>query len=274
VHRKEEHHSRFTDKDSDIHLLTKEQVWAQYAPQYDRTKCLSNLRYLMKQFEDKQGPFSDVSISSTDNAADNVAVNVEPWSTRKKVKSKAWTLLFCLFMDPKTGIHDMSPEEIHESDPLFLMYPLEDFKKYVKNMAALTEAKIQQLILDKRAYECHISRFPRNSLTIRGYPFWDTSCACKLLTEDWLNGNVQSIKPADLWKSREEYKEFPLHIFRAHIYQEKRKQLEGPYWQNKRNILMQKKHNKDVTKLNDKWQMSRLVKKWENTHLNLNEESD
>ena len=96
------------DEDSDIHLLTKEQVWIQYAPRYDRSKCLSNLRYLMTQFKEKTGPFSSTSIDS--------AVELEPWTTRK-ARSKAWALLFSLFMDRRrTGIDKMSPEEIHQSE--------------------------------------------------------------------------------------------------------------------------------------------------------------
>jgi hypothetical protein len=50
------------------------------------------------------------------------------------------------------------------------------------------------------------------------------------------------LKPKDLWETREEYKAFPLDVFRNHKYREERKQKEKVYWQKKRNDKARKTH--------------------------------
>jgi hypothetical protein len=61
------------------------------------------------------------------------------------------------------------------------------------------------------------------------------------------------LKPKELWKTKREYKEFPLDVFRNHIHQEKRFQREGPYWQLKRNKKGMRKHEADVKELKRGW---------------------
>jgi predicted RNase H-like nuclease (RuvC/YqgF family) len=62
------------------------------------------------------------------------------------------------------------------------------------------------------------------------------------------------MKPKELWKSRDQYLEFPLDVFRDHIHQEKRKQREAPYWVVKRNKKGMRKHKEHVKQLKREWQ--------------------
>jgi hypothetical protein len=54
------------------------------------------------------------------------------------------------------------------------------------------------------------------------------------------------MKPMELWNSRPEYKQFDQNVFREHIYQEERKQLQSSYWM-KRNEDSKKKKKKKNT---------------------------
>lgn len=95
---------------------------------------------------------------------------------------------------------------------------------------------------------------PRRELTDRNIPFWDTHSAKKLLENDVADGTANAMaSKKQLWQSRDEYQKFPLSVFRDHFYQERRKQLAGPYWQRKRNLAAQKEHDKEVREMKDEW---------------------
>ena len=64
---------------------------------------------------------------------------------------------------------------------------------------------------------------------------WDGSDAQLLLMIDVKCNMHKVMKPKQLWEYRPEYKEFPLDVFRDHIYQESRSALESNYWLVKRN---------------------------------------
>ena len=71
-------------------------------------------------------------------------------------------------------------------------------------------------------------------------------------------GKAIKMKPQQLWKLREEYQAFPLHIFRKHIYQERTKQLAAPYWQHKRNKNAQKQYE----------EKEEMLKEWSQAQMN------
>ena len=81
-----------------------------------------------------------------------------------------------------------------------------------------------------------------------------------LLLEDTKNGKAKKLKRKLLWNSREEYQNFTLEDFWKHVYQEKYRQLAGPYWQKKRNKAALKEHEKRVKKMYQEWHHS----KWQN----------
>jgi hypothetical protein len=93
--------------------------------------------------------------------------------------------------------------------------------------------------------------------------------------KDEESGTAKTMKPKTLWESREEYQDFPLRVFRKHIYQERTKQLSAPFWQHKRNKNAMKKIG-EAHELREQWQnvqmnrgMDGLLGDWE--WLNLEE---
>ena len=147
----------------------------------------------------------------------------------------------------------MSAEEMYKHHKIFQQYGLKDFKKYDKKMVQLTDKHRKQSNDEVKAFERQCLLFPRKSVTSKGKQFWGDHPAKKRLTEDTLSGKAKTLKPKELWKCHADYQAFSLEDFRKHIYQEKYKQLAGPYWQKKRNKIGQKEHEKIVRKLYQEW---------------------
>lgn len=72
------------------------------------------------------------------------------------------------------------------------------------------------------AHDCRL--FPAQAQNYRGEPRWDGSAAQSWLTIDVKAGKHEQLEPKQLHQMRLAYKEFPLDVFREHIYQEVRKQ--------------------------------------------------
>jgi hypothetical protein len=64
------------------------------------------------------------------------------------------------------------------------------------------------------------------------YPVFKGSEAEKLLRKDMDEGLHEELHPHALYNHREEYKRWPLDVFRNHIHQELRARIEGNYWKN------------------------------------------
>lgn len=97
---------------------------------------------------------------------------------------------------------------------------------------------------DLAAYLHDMQIHPPPATTAAAYPRWQDSDAEKLLKSDIEAGIGTALKPEQLWKSRMEYKSFPLTVFRKHIYQELRAEAEKSYWLNKKKEKEEKKKNK------------------------------
>ena len=255
------------EETSDIHLLVGNytttdfskvnfrQILQQYAgnKQYKMSNFRENVKRLLRHLLAKTGPFKPEKI--------------EPWYTSAKNVSRGYALLFALYMDPEESrkLAGMSAEQIWRSHPQFRLYDLEKFVKHNKDMKELTD-KRKVLISDEEAcYRRDLLKLPeRSGTTSRGIPFWHTHAASDLLQQHVaaeMDGSERKRKPQQLWKSRAEYQEFPLKVFRKHIYQERTKQLAVPYWQHKRNKSAQKKYEEKGELLKD-WnreQMNRRV---------------
>ncbi|KAL7539090.1 hypothetical protein ACHAWF_006291, partial [Thalassiosira exigua] len=202
----------------------------------------------------------------------------------RDVKVVAWKnsharlLLNKLFRDDKSFVHRMTAEEIHASNPLFKNYPLPKFKDYLKGIkeVAAKESEIVKMN-EKEIWQDELA-FPRKEMTCRGYPFWDTHPARALLEEDIKSGNTEKEEPKKVWESRAEYMQFPLHVFRGHIYQEMRRQRERPGWVVKRNKKALKMHEKEVNALKTVWdvkqqdleedELQKMCEQWELLHIN------
>ena len=61
-----------------------------------------------------------------------------------------------------------------------------------------------------------------HSHSARGWPEWDGSVAQKQLKQDIQDGILDTLTPAELWCLRPVYDDYPLKVFRDHIYQEDR----------------------------------------------------
>ena len=136
------------DKNSDIHLLIGDyddndfnhvnfvKILQTYAGnKYKRSLFRENMKRILRHFRHETGPFKAEEIT------------VEPWYTSVNNVSKGYSLLFMLYMNPKTSltINEMTEKEIWESHPEFQVYELEKFKTYNQNMKKLTDKRRMQV---------------------------------------------------------------------------------------------------------------------------------
>ena len=166
----------------------------------------------------------------------------------------------------------MTPEEIWDSWPPFQQYPFSNFEQYLKTVmnAAANEKEIAA-INEEEIYR-DLLAYPRDEVTDRGYPYWDTHRARPLLEVDIRNGIADTMKPKELQDTRSEYKEFPLGVFHDHIYQERRRHRQEPGWQAKRNEQARKMYQDEVNAMVHDWdekEFKDMCKMWEQLELNI-----
>lgn len=196
-------------------------------------------------------------------------------NSEKKKKTKGWRgseakdVLLKLLLDKKSLIQKKTDDEIYNSHACFQEFDEKYFKKKVKDVRK-SAARINEVI-DEQEMEFQKDQlaWPRNAMTIRGYPFWDTHRASVLLEQDVKDGLDSLYEPSELRALREEYQDFPLEVFRKHIYQERRKQKEGVYWIPTRNRKAQKRRDEEVQKMKEEWenvefdaQVDGICKQW------------
>jgi len=132
---------------------------------------------------------------------------------------------------------EMDPEEVFEMHGG--LYHEYEFKNFKTNLGDLKEALKKQFgkaVSDHLALWNDITHRPRNGPTdsTRPCPRWEGSEAERLLKLDMEEGLHEQMRPSDLFFSRPEYAPWPLEVFRDHIYQGSRSELETPYWMAKR----------------------------------------
>jgi hypothetical protein len=169
------------------------------------------------------------------------------------VKSPAKQLLWQLLSDEASYIHafGMHVDKIYYSEPLFMQYKIESFRTNYRNLAAKVKADKAMVNFDQMGFDKEREKFPRNDKNDRGYLVWDQHRAQSLMKEDVKEKRSQGMKPKDLRETRDEYKAFPLDVFRQHKYQEERKQREMVYWQVKRNKKARQNHEVFVKREED-----------------------
>ena len=163
----------------------------------------------------------------------------KPWQHSSAKKDLKRSLL-----DPASPIHNMSVEDIRNSDERYQQYP--NFEKYYKDLKAQVEAEKRQVKEDDIAAERHMRNNQRSAINKRGYPHWDTHAAKKLLELDVAKGAHQKMKPSKLRDTRVEYKEFPSDVFAKRVHREASKQLGAEFWAYKRNKRGMKKYLKEI----------------------------
>jgi hypothetical protein len=125
-------------------------------------------------------------------------------------------------------------------------YPKHRFIDNMKNIKKALEDKGRVIEEDIKLISEELAALNFSNVTKRGHPHWHTHSAKKLLAEDLLQGRNVNMKPKEFHATRQEFEEFPLRVFRGHIYQEQRKQREMPLKIAKRNKLAQKKYEQEV----------------------------
>ena len=221
-------------------------IWKKYASEHDQKKVVESLMRLLLQMERKEGPFSE--------SESRKSKGKPVWNSRKKNElSPAYSLLYQLRYDiDNNGTRKMTTEEIYKIHKIFQQYDYNDFKKYDERMIKLTDKHRKQVDLHIKRFEEHRRMCgPNRSVTSRGMPFWKDHQANNQLRDDTRSGKTKAMKPKELWESNVIYQDFSLDAFRKHIYQEKYKQLAGPYWQKKRNKAALRKHEEEVQKLRE-----------------------
>lgn len=154
----------------------------------------------------------------------------KPWqhSDAKKELKRA-------LLNPTSTIHNMTIEEIRNSNNKYKQYP--KFAEYYKNLKLNVEAEMAQVQADDIAAEEHIRNNPRKPLNRRGYPHWDTHAAKIMLERDVANKVHETMTPQQLRMSanRNEYRDFPPQVFAARMYAEVARQKAVKFWAFKRN---------------------------------------
>jgi len=170
--------------------------------------------------------------------------NGEPVSPWKNSRAKAQ--LAEMLKDRTSNVRTISVDAVWESNPLFRQYPWPRFKQNFKSLKKKIDDEAAAIAFDQRSYEHEQEKFPRNATTMRGQPFWNGHPAESLMEADVKQGIISGMKPKAVRQSRPEYQEFDLPTLRNHIYKEKTKQTQKPYWQMKRNKKGQPQHEAAV----------------------------
>jgi hypothetical protein len=144
-------------------------------------------------------------------------------------------------------VQPLTPAEIHAKDPDFQRYPEHLFKPNCARLKETIKTESNAINFEEAAFTKEQKSFPRNAMTSRGEPFWDTHEAKRLLEADVKAG--KKLKPKDLRDTRDDYKSFSLPVFTKHVHQEQSRQLATVAWQHRRNKQGRKRHDKEVKQL-------------------------
>jgi hypothetical protein len=168
-------------------------------------------------------------------------------------KSRAKALLNKLLHDRESRLHKMTAREIHESHPWFQEYPFDRFKENVANLKKQVQESWAIIDRDIEIVREELRNFPQSCEGNRGYPRWDKHPAKQLLRQDIKAGKYNLGEAQKFQTTRAEYLCFPLHVFRDHIHQERRRQREMPMKVVQRNKKAQKMHQKEVEEEEERW---------------------
>ena len=141
-----------------------------------------------------------------------------PWA-----ESKARELLRQDIIDevvPREPCASMPSNVIFTSRPEYAEYGYADFCNRLSRLRAQVKRDIKRTDEDLAAFLNFKANNPIHKITAHGYPEWDGSYAQKCLKKDIGDGLHEMLEPQELWLYREEYDDFPLKVFKDHIYQE------------------------------------------------------
>ena len=171
------------------------------------------------------------------------------YSGRKK-PSKAWQYsqakkdLKKALLDPRSPLHGMTAEAVHNSDEKYKQYPL--FPEYFEEMKKKVAAEKESVEVDELASRLHRFHFERPPVDENGRTRWDGHPAQRLLEVDVARGLHKTMPPRELRMTRPEYQQFTEPIFAKAVNKEKLKQLGATFWADSRSKNGMKKYLADV----------------------------
>lgn len=125
-------------------------------------------------------------------------------------------------------IEGWDARKVHAFRPLYTERAFSKFKTNLGNLRNLLLANQHRATEDSIALAHDLALdLPGNS---KPYPIWQGSEAERLLKLDLDLKKHERLKPMALHASREEFADFPLDVFRDHIYQEVRTRKGRSYW--------------------------------------------
>jgi hypothetical protein len=142
-----------------------------------------------------------------------------------------------------TVTNDMETLYVYGMRDEFMEYELKNFTANLKRLQEVIQKEQDRAVTDSDAYAIDLLINPPILQGPSGYPQWQGSEAARLLKLDIDNEKHTSMKPSDLHNTQEEYKRFPLTVFRKHIGQEVRSRKDSIYWLVKTN---KKKDQDDI----------------------------
>lgn len=125
------------------------------------------------------------------------------------------------------------PDEVYMSNVEYQRFKKQNFKRNLKSLLKSLSNKEERAHFDAAAIAHDTALFPRPAVSFHGYPFWDTSDAKPLLSQDIDNNLDLTLGHEALWSSREDYQLFPEEVFCRHIHQERSKRNQSLYWSRK-----------------------------------------
>ena len=129
---------------------------------------------------------------------------------------------------------NVDERELYRMSESFQDYLEHRFVTNVKNLKRSIKAEKDRNAFEEAALLQDRQKIPKKETTYWNYLRYDTSEAKQLLRKDVRNKKHTTMKPAILHQTNEAYKQFPLRVFRKHIYQEEYAQLGRSYWMNKK----------------------------------------
>jgi hypothetical protein len=129
----------------------------------------------------------------------------------------------------------MKPKQVYALDDIFKPFKYDNFVGNLNRLRKKVGTRLVLVEFDQAAFDHDQLLYPTSATTQRGYPRWPGHEAKRLLKEDIDEGKHETMTPLALYKTRPaEYGQFPLDVFRDHLYQEVRGRKERGYWLNKK----------------------------------------
>lgn len=170
-----------------------------------------------------------------------------PWGS-----SEAKKIIVQHFIDEVIPLdEDLDTEDLYDNlyrgTKAFVDYPFDKenkdhrslWKDRFERIQVIVQRYHDRAVIDELALDHDLKIHPLSMQDCRGVPRWAKSAAEEYLKLDINNGLHLQMRPMELRETRDEYKKYPLKVFRKHIYQE---------------VKSRKKRRKDKTKIKEEEQ--------------------